>query len=274
MTPRLASLLLFACVALWTGTASAESLREKLSSKIPDSQRMLLALTPEDEARVGQQVAANLLGVAPLVKDEALQRYVNKVGRWVALQSERPKLAWHFGVIESADVNAFAAPGGYVLITRGLYASLSDEAELAGVLGHEIAHVTEKHHIDLMRKTALLDKGRKALEKELKDDKDALLKRLVGNGAEIFARRLDQGAEFEADRQGVALAARAGYTPYGLPAVLQKIASVAQEDDRVQLLYKTHPSPGERLRQLDRALGQGFYQYDKPGAGGTLPPLK
>lgn len=273
MTPRLASLLLFACVAL-SGGASAESLREKLSSKIPDSQRMLLALTPEDEARVGQQVAANLLGVAPLVKDEALQRYVNKVGRWVALQSERPKLPWHFGVIESADVNAFAAPGGYVLITRGLYASLSDEAELAGVLGHEIAHVTEKHHIDLMRKTVLLDKGRKALEKELKDDKDALLKRLVGNGAEIFARRLDQGAEFDADRHGVALAARAGYSPYGLPAVLQKIASVAKEDDRVQLLYKTHPTPSERLRRLDRAMGQGFYQYDKPGAGGTLHPLK
>ena len=274
MTRRLQWAIVLACVALWSGVALAESLREKLSSKIPDSQRMLLALTPEDEIRVGQQVAANLLGVAPLVKDDALQQYVNKVGRWVALQSDRPKLPWHFGVIESADVNAFAAPGGYVLITRGLYASLSDEAELAGVLGHEIAHVTEKHHIELMRKTALLEEGRKAAEKQLKDDKDALLKRLVGNGAEIFARRLDQSAEFEADRRGVTLAARAGYTPYGLPAVLQKIASVAKEDDRVQLLYKTHPSPSDRLRQLDRAMGQKYYQYDKPGAGGTLHPLK
>ncbi len=274
MTRRWHWTIVLVCVALGSGAASAESLREKLSSKIPDSQRMLLALTPEDEIRVGQQVAANLLGVAPLVKDDALQKYVNHVGRWVALQSDRPKLPWHFGVIESADVNAFAAPGGYVLITRGLYASLSDEAELAGVLGHEIAHVTERHHIELMRKTALLDESRKAVEKKLKDDKEALLKRLVGNGAEIFARRLDQDAEFEADRRGIVLAARAGYSPYGLPAVLQKIASVAQSDDRVQLLYKTHPSPTDRLRQLDRAMGQNFHQYDKPSAGGTLHPLK
>jgi len=274
MMRRTCALALLFVAVIGSSAVSAESLRDKLSSKIPDSKRMLLALTPEDEIRVGQQVAANLLGVAPLVKDDALQQYVNQVGRWVAMQSGRPELPWHFGVVESADVNAFAAPGGYVLITRGLYASLSDEAELAGVLGHEIAHVTERHHIELMRKTALLDEGRKAAEKKLKDDKEALLKRLVGNGAEIFARRLDQGAEFEADRQGVALAARAGYSPYGLPAVLQKIASVAKEDDRVQLLYKTHPSPGERLRQLDRAMGQSFYQYDKPGAGGTLQPLK
>ncbi len=274
MTRRWHWLIALACVASWSGAAPAENLRDKLSSKIPDSKRMLLALTPEDEIRVGQQVAANMLGVAPLVKDDALQQYVNKVGRWVAAQSGRPELPWRFGVVESADVNAFAAPGGYVLITRGLYASLSEEAELAGVLGHEIAHVTERHHIDLMRKTALLDEGRKAAEKQLKDDKEALLKRLVGNGAEIFARRLDQGAEFEADRQGVVLAARAGYSPYGLPAVLQKIASVAKEDDRVQLLYKTHPSPSDRLRQLDRAMGQNFYQYDKPGAGGALHPLK
>lgn len=270
-TCRLA--LLFVAV-IGSSAVSAESLRDKLSSKIPDSKRMLLALTPEDEIRVGQQVAANLLGVAPLVKDDGLQQYVNKVGRWVAMQSGRAELPWRFGVVESGDVNAFAAPGGYVLITRGLYASLSDEAELAGVLGHEIAHVVERHHIEVMRKAALVDEGRKAVDKKLNGDKDAVLKRLVGNGAEIFARRLDQDAEFEADRHGVALAARAGYSPYGLPAVLQKIASVAQGDDRVQLLYKTHPSPSARLQQLDRAMGQSFYQYDKPGAGGKLYPLK
>jgi len=274
MMRRTCALALLFVAVIGSSAVSAESLRDKLSSKIPDSKRMLLALTPEDEIRVGQQVAANLLGVAPLVKDDGLQQYVNKVGRWVAMQSGRAELPWHFGVIESGDVNAFAAPGGYVFITRGLYASLSDEAELAGVLGHEIAHVVERHHIEVMRKAALVDEGRKAVDKKLNDDKDALLKRLVGNGAEIFARRLDQDAEFEADRHGVALAARAGYSPYGLPAILQKIASVAPSDDRVQLLYKTHPSPSARLQQLDRAMGQSFYQYDKPGAGGTLYPLK
>lgn len=269
-------LLTILCAALTAVSVdvSADSLRSKLSEKIPDSKRLLLALTPEDEVHVGQQVTANLFGVAPLVKDDELQLYVNLVGRWVAMQSERPDLPWRFGVIESADVNAFAAPGGYILITRGLYASLSDEAELAGVLGHEIVHVVEKHHIDLMRKTALVQEGREVIEKRVKGDKEELLRRLVGNGAEIFARRLDQDAEFEADRKGIVLALRAGYGPYGLPAVLQKIGSVAKNDDRVQLLFKTHPLPEERLRRLSAALGPYFDKYDRSSAGGKLHPLR
>ncbi|MFL6621486.1 MAG: M48 family metalloprotease [Sulfurifustis sp.] len=254
--------------------ASADSLREKLREKIPESKRMLFVLNDDDEIKVGRAVTANLLGVAPLVKDDALQRYVNTVGRWVAAGSERPELPWHFGVIESADVNAFAAPGGFVLITRGLYASLSDESELAGVLGHEIAHVVERHQVELMRKGTLLEEGRKAIEKRLDENKDQLMSRLIGSGAELFARRLDQDAEFEADRQGVVLAARAGYGAYGLPAVLQKIASVAKTDDRVQLLYKTHPAPEDRLRKLDSVMGADFYKYERPNAGGKLYPLR
>jgi beta-barrel assembly-enhancing protease len=250
---------------------AAQTVRDLLKQPVPESLRLALALSDEDEIRAGQQAAANLLGVAPLVKDEGLQRYVNAVGRWVAMGSERPDLPWRFGVIESGDVNAFAAPGGYVLITRGLYASLGDEAELAGVLGHEIAHVVERHHVELMRKSLLLEQGAQVLSRELERDREALVKRLVGTGAELFARRLDQGAEFEADRHGVVLAARAGYSPFGLPAVLQKIASVPREDDRVSLLLATHPAPDQRLRQLERASDQ-LYEYE--GKGGELYVLR
>jgi beta-barrel assembly-enhancing protease len=251
--------------------ASAQTVRDLLKQPVPESLRVALSLSDEDEIRAGQQAAANLLGVAPLVKDDGLQRYVNAVGRWVAMGSERPDLPWRFGVIDSADVNAFAAPGGYVLITRGLYASLGDEAELAGVLGHEIAHVVERHHVELMRKSLLLDQGAKVLTRELERDREELVKRLVGTGAELFARRLDQGAEFEADRHGVVLAARAGYNAFGLPAVLQKIASVPREDDRVSLLLATHPAPDQRLRNLERTSEQ-LYQYE--GTGGKLHPLQ
>jgi predicted Zn-dependent protease len=260
--------------ALSVTAASAQSVRDLLQQRVPEALRPALALTVEDEIRAGQAAAANLLGVAPLVPDEGLQRYVNTVGRWIAMGSERPDLPWRFGVVDSADVNAFAAPGGYVLITRGLYASLSDEAELAGVLGHEIAHVVERHHLDLMRKSLLLETGVQAVQKQLQGDREALVRRLVGTGAEIFARRLDQGAEFQADRHGVALAARAGYGPFGLPAVLQKIASVDRADDRVTLLYQTHPAPDARLRQLEAAFGAGIYDLDRPDAGGKLYPLK
>lgn len=256
---------------LASAPAAAQNLRELLDRQVPESLRLALTLTDEDEIRAGRLAAANLLGVAPLVADEGLQRYVNTVGRWVALQSERPDLPWRFGVIESADVNAFAAPGGYVLITRGLYESLGNEAELAGVLGHEIAHVVERHHVELMRKSLLLEAGAKALSKELEKDREALARRLVGTGAELFARRLDQSVEFEADRHGVVLAARAGYDPFGLPAVLQKIASVPRNDDRVSLLYATHPAPDERLKRLDQS-GANLYEY--AGAGGELYSLR
>jgi beta-barrel assembly-enhancing protease len=213
------------------------------------------SVSTEDEVRIGSQIAGNLLGAAPLVKDQKLQEYVNKVGRWVALQSSRPDLKWTFGVIESADVNAFAAPGGYVFITRGLYAMLKDEAGLAGVLGHEIAHVQQKHHLKVLQQQQLIGVGSKLLGRQVGGN-DQNVQRIIGSGAEIMARGLDKSAEFEADRIGVVLAARAGYDPWGLPEVLQEMGAIAKGSSSVALLFKTHPAPEERLTQLGDAMGE------------------
>jgi predicted Zn-dependent protease len=230
-------------------------------------------VSPEEETVIGRQISGNLLGAAALVKDAKLQAYVNRVGRWVALQSGRPELKWTFGVIESADINAFAAPGGYVFVTRGLYARLQDEAQLAGVLAHEVGHVQQKHHLKLLQQQQLLSAGSSILAKKLKD-KDSV-QRLIGSGAEIFARGLDKSAEFEADRIGVVLATRAGYDPYGLPAVLQDIGAVSKDAGSVALLFKTHPHPDERLAQLSEAMGERF---DRVKGARNLPerlyPLK
>jgi beta-barrel assembly-enhancing protease len=210
--------------------------------------------SPEEETRIGQQIAGNLLGAAPLVRDDSLQRYVNRVGRWVALQSERPDLAWHFGVIESDDLNAFAAPGGYIFLTKGLYRKLKNEAELAGVLGHEIGHVIRKHHLKLLQKSQGIAALGGLLGGKLKDENE-LVQNLIGNGAEVVARGLDKDAEYEADRIGVVLSARAGYDAYGLPAVLAEIGHVAKTDKSVSLLFKTHPLPEDRLGHLSDAVG-------------------
>lgn len=219
-----------------------------------------------DEIRIGRQVSGDLLGAAPLVKDDALQRYVNSVGRWVALHSGRPDLPWHFGVIESEDVNAFAAPGGFIFVTKGLYRRLNNEAELAGVLGHEIAHVAKKHHLDLLKKSQLIGALSQSVTKEVKGD--ATVQNLIGNGAEMLARGLDKDAEFEADRIGVVFAARAGYDAWGLPTVLQDMATINTKDDRMALLYKTHPTAAERLERLGEAVGDRF---DSLPSGKELP---
>lgn len=219
-----------------------------------------------EEIELGREITGSILGAAPLVKDEALQKYVNQVGRWVASQSERADLPWKFGVIESTDLNAFAAPGGYVLITKGLYQKMQNEAQLAGVLGHEIAHIVKKHQLKVLQKQQLLNAGASWITDRFgKNDK--LAKKALANGAEISARSLDKDAEFEADRMGVVLASRAGYDAFGLPEVLQTIGQTNKSDNSVALLFKTHPHPDERLAKLGDSAGS---KLDNVKAGKTL----
>ena len=207
----------------------------------------------DEENRIGKQIAGNLLGAVPLVKDDGLQRYVNLVGNWVALQSGRKDVTWHFGVLETEDINAFAAPGGYIFVTKGLYRLLNNEAELAGVLGHEIAHVANKDHLKVLKQSSLIGALGQAASKKAQDS-DQMVQNLIGNGAEIMARGLDKDAEFRADRTGIVFAARAGYDPWGLPTVLQGMAALPAKDNRTGLLFKTHPHPADRLAALGEAV--------------------
>ena len=244
--------IVVALAASVSGLAAAASLDlGRLFDVGRDLRTATAGVDEPEEIAVGREVAGRTLGAAPLVPDPELQAYVNRVGRWIALQSERPDLPWHFGVIDTASINAFAAPGGYVLITRGLYESLSSEAQLAGVLGHEIGHIVQRHHIKVMQQSAAVSAGARAIQRS---DRGVLVNNLIGTGAEVMARGLDKSAEFEADRIGVVLAARAGYSPYGLVEVLHILAARSADDASLALLFKTHPAPGERLTQLGDAL--------------------
>ncbi len=228
-----------------TAASSAKASRPSINWKNPSK---------EEEIALGREITGNLLGAAPLVKDAALQKYVNSVGRWVASQSDRPDLPWRFGVIDSDDLNAFAAPGGYVVVTKGLYRKLANEAQLAGVLGHEIGHVVKKHQLKVLQKQQLLNIGANFLsDKFAKDNK--LASKAIGSGAEISARSLDKSAEYEADRLGVSYATRAGYEPFGLADVLQTLGQTNKNDSSVALLFKTHPLPDDRLAALGDAVG-------------------
>ena len=198
-------------------------------------------------------MAARLLGAAPLAADEGLQRYVNHVGRWLASQTERPDLPWQFGVLEAPQLNAFATPGGFIFVTRGLLARMRNEAELAGVLAHEIAHVLQKHHLKAIQKAAQLELANTAVVTLTRQDSGALRReKLLSAGSEIFQRGLDKSDELEADRLGAVIAARGGYDAYGLPAVLQTLQAMNPEDSGLALMFKTHPAPAERLDALEK----------------------
>lgn len=209
-----------------------------------------------EEIKIGGDLASIILGTAPLLQDRAKQHYVNRVGRWLALHSDRPDLPWKFGIIDTSDVNAFSMPGGYVLITRGMLDRMRNESELAGVLAHEISHVVNKDHLkalqNSMRDSALggftdYIGGSGGLAGQFKTA-------LINAGKDMFMRGLDKDDEYDADRMGVVIAARSGYSPYGLVGVLQTL-SASPDDKGFALMNKTHPLPVDRIERLDRAMG-------------------
>ncbi len=220
-------------------------------------------ITEPQEIELGEAIASNLLGAAPLLKKPAVQHYVNQVGQWLALQTERPDLPWRFGVLDDPNINAFATPGGNIFITLGLLQRMNSEAELAGVLAHEIAHVLQKHHLLAIKKSArtslLTDLASEAANRK---GRSPAMAKLAGAGSELYARGLDKDDEFEADRMGVVIAARAGYDPFGLPAVLQILQGISPQNSDLALMFKTHPTPTDRLSLLDRLMSNSFDGFD------------
>jgi predicted Zn-dependent protease len=207
------------------------------------------------EIEIGRQLAAVLLGSKPLHPDMALQRYVNQLGRWISLHSDRPQLPWSFAVIDDAGFNAFAAPGGYIFVTKGLVDRV-DEAELAGILAHEITHVTAKHHLQALRTKARAGVVTQLVASQLRNNVGGMVSsQMLALGRNLYSSGLDQGDEFDADRSGVALAARAGFDPYGLAAVLQQLRTAAPDNPLFALSLSTHPPAQQRLEQLEQAMG-------------------
>lgn len=219
----------------------------------------------DEEIAIGRDAAATLLGASKPIDDAAVQGYVNKVGLWIALQSDRPDLPWHFAVVDSDDIDAFAAPGGFVFVTRGLLLHLHSEAELAGVLGHEISHVVLKHHLNALQKAARMDLAAQAAQagaasKGYDSDMDQQLMDKVSNATRnLYSKGLDKDDELAADRMGVVLAARAGYDPYGLLAVLQTLEAADPHSSKMQLLMATHPAPADRIAALSESMAAGNF---------------
>lgn len=233
---------------------------QKVQKKV---QQATTEISEPKEIELGDGIASNLLGAAPLLQDQRVQKYVNQVGRWLALQTERPDLPWQFGVLDDNDINAFAVPGGYIFITKGLLARMKSEAELAGVLAHEISHVLMKHHLQAIKKSArtelMADFAGQALQRK---GADPALTKLVSAGTEVYARGLDKDDEFEADRMGVVIAARGGYDPYGLPALLQTLQGINPQDSGLALMFKTHPALTARLDLLDKLMPGPFDRFE------------
>jgi Putative Zn-dependent protease, contains TPR repeats len=216
----------------------------------------------EREMEIGRGMAASLLGAAPLLEDDGIQQYINRVGRWLASQTERSDLPWHFGVLNTESVNAFAAPGGYVFVTRGLLRVSNTESELAGVLAHEISHVLRRHHLEAIRKQAMREIAADLVGEAVKQQ-GFNAEPFIRQGMELYARGLDRDDEFESDLIGVVIATRAGYEPYGLPRTLRTLNGMNASDSNLKLLFSTHPPVNERLLRLDQQMTGKFESYSQ-----------
>jgi predicted Zn-dependent protease len=222
-------------------------------------------LSDAEEAELGFGMAQQFLSNQHLVADEALQRYVNSVGVWLTQQSERPKLPWRFALIEGEAPNAFAVPGGYVFINRGMLALAETESELAGILGHEISHVVRKHHLRWIYMNKELAVSVRLAEEEI-GKTSAASRELFQEIGKMMQRSVEQMQspetragltkfeEFEADSDGAILAWRAGYEAWGLVAVMQRFEAASRDRYAADTALAGHPEPLQRLKMLDLAL--------------------
>ncbi len=253
-------------------TKGLDKLKQGLDTA-KDASKVAKAATgigPVEERNIGDAVALEIIAkYGGIERDPDIMRHVNLVGRALAQYSDRPELEWRFAVLASDTINAFSAPGGYVFITRGLYERVDSDDVLAGILGHEIAHITKRHALKIVERNEAAAGGKNLLLKRSSDARelDAKVKEAnaelgVDLGAlakQIIETGFDAPTEYEADREGRLLAVTNGFAPGGLRAVL---LGLRQGGENRKTMFSTHPPLDARIQRLP----------DEPAPPATPPP--
>jgi predicted Zn-dependent protease len=211
-----------------------------------------LKVTDAEERQIGQQVSDKIVEEFGVYQDANVTKYVTLVGAVLAQASSRPNLDWQFVVLDTDGVNAFAAPGGFVHITRGLLGLMKNEAELAGVIAHELTHVTEKHTVNAIQKGDTVK-----LTSDSVGSSGGLTQGLIADLAQqaykdILDNKFSRNDENEADEKGVQLANKVGYAPNGLIGALNKLADRNKDAKEPNGLFASHPQMKERLTNIEK----------------------
>jgi predicted Zn-dependent protease len=220
------------------------------------------AVSQQQEVQMGQQYAAQIAQQLPLINDPEVVRYINVLGDSIANVTSRRDLDWHFYVVNSPEVNAFAVPGGYVYVNRGLIERATSMDELAGVLGHEIGHVVERHSVKQMQKEQGANFGITLACILTSICNNQATGAVVNVGANALFAKFSREDEAQADEQGFKNVVRAGISPEGLVTMFQKlIAERKATPGAVDAWFATHPLEEDRIADVQRLIN-------------TLPPAE
>lgn len=205
-------------------------------------------LSLEEEISIGDAVALQIVSrFGGLWRDEAATARVNLLGRALGRYAQRQDLTWRFGLLNSDEINAFSAPGGRVFITRGLYRLAETDDELAGILAHEIIHIDRRHALRSIARGELLGGVTELVADNNADF--AQFDEAIGSITEqLLEKGYDPNAEYDADRNGRALAMVTGYAPGGLRAALEDLKASGAGDH--EATFSTHPPLEKRLEKL------------------------
>jgi predicted Zn-dependent protease len=272
----LAALLISACATvskMGTGVLEKEGYIDKEQKESIDKvaaavEHSFQDLTEEQEYYLGRSVAAKVLASYQVYENDALTAYVNRVGHAVAYTSDRPEIyaGYHFLVLDSDEINAFACPGGFVFITRGLLSTCQNEDALAGVLAHEVGHICAKHGLQAIKKSRLMDAFDVLLKETSKHYNQEQLNKLTTafDGAlgdivdQLMINGYSRQQEYEADRLGLQYGHAAGYCSSCMESTLENMAASAQRDTGMGF-FKTHPAPQDRLEKVRQEIAaQGY----------------
>jgi predicted Zn-dependent protease len=229
---------------------------KKLGDKAVDTKAKVdeFKVSDQEERQLGEQVSLQLRERFGVMQDEKVTKYVTLVGTVLAQASSKPKMEWKFLVLDTDGVNAYAAPGGLVHVTRGLLGLMKNEAELAGVLGHEITHVTERHTINAIKQNKAITMTGDAVGSGGGLTQQAIARLAAAAFNKVFEGEFSQSDENESDRIGSQLANKTGYAPNGIAEVLKKIeARNGARQDR-NGMFASHPSIKERLSNNEKLI--------------------
>src|SRR6185312_1166157 len=225
-------------------------------------------ISTQQEVQLGEQQSAEVNKQLPIIQDDEVNRYVNALGDSIAELSDNRNLQWHFFVVNTKDVNAFALPGGYIYVNRGLIEQADKMDELAGVLGDEIGHVIHRHSVKLIEKQQGASLGLAVgciLTNVCNDPTTGAAINVAGNA--VFSKFSRQD-EQQADESAVTYVTRAGIDPQGLPSMFQTLLQEQQSNpSTVETWFATHPTEQSRIAdtqklidQLDPSLLKGLTQ--------------